>query len=112
MPYRNGILHGRDLNYGNKFVAGKCIVMLLAISEWIKNKKKEVKNMKTITIEGMQCNHCKMTVEKALKSIDGVINADVNLENKKAIIEEEKEIDNDKIKKVIEEAGFTVKEIV
>ena len=68
--------------------------------------------MKTITIEGMQCNHCKMTVEKALKSIDGVINADVNLENKKAIIEEEKEIDNDKIKKVIEEAGFTVKEIV
>ena len=76
------------------------------------NRKKEVKNMKTITIEGMQCNHCKMTVEKALKSIDGVINADVNLENKKAIIEEEKEIDNDKIKKVIEEAGFTVKEIV
>ena len=68
--------------------------------------------MKTITIEGMQCNHCKMTVEKALKSIDGVINADVNLENKKAIIEEEKEIDNDKIKKVIEEVGFTVKEIV
>lgn len=38
MPYRNGILHGRDLNYGNKFVSGKCIVMLLAISEWIKNK--------------------------------------------------------------------------
>ena len=38
MPYRNGILHGRELNYGNKFVAGKCIVMLLAISEWIKNK--------------------------------------------------------------------------
>ncbi len=41
MPYRNGILHGRDLNYGNKFVAGKCIVMLLAISEWIKNKNTE-----------------------------------------------------------------------
>ena len=41
MPYRNGILHGRDLNYGNKFVASKCIVMLLAISEWIKNKNTE-----------------------------------------------------------------------
>ena len=40
-PYRNGILHGRDLNYGNKFVAGKCIVMLLAISEWIGSKKTE-----------------------------------------------------------------------
>lgn len=43
MPYRNGILHGRDLNYGNKFVAGKCIVMLLAISEWIKDKNTENK---------------------------------------------------------------------
>lgn len=43
MPYRNGILHGRDLNYGNKFVSGKCIVMLLAISEWIKNKNTEDK---------------------------------------------------------------------
>lgn len=41
MPYRNGILHGRDLNYGNKFVASKCIVMLLAISEWIKSKNTE-----------------------------------------------------------------------
>ena len=41
IPYRNGILHGRDLNYGNKFVAGKCIVMLLAISEWIGSKKNE-----------------------------------------------------------------------
>ena len=43
MPYRNGILHGRDLNYGNKFVCGKCFVMLLAISEWIKNKNNEDK---------------------------------------------------------------------
>ena len=41
MPYRNGILHGRDLNFGNKYVAGKCNVLLLAISEWIKSKNTE-----------------------------------------------------------------------
>lgn len=41
MPYRNGILHGRDLNFGNKYVAVKCNVLLLAISEWIKSKNTE-----------------------------------------------------------------------
>ena len=51
MPYRNGILHGRELNYGNKFVAGKCIVMLLAISEWIKNKNTENKRREKYTSE-------------------------------------------------------------
>ncbi len=51
MPYRNGILHGRELNYGNKFVAGKCIVVLLAISEWIKNKNTENKRREKYTSE-------------------------------------------------------------
>lgn len=34
LPYRNGILHGRDLNYGNKELAAKCWGMLFAISDW------------------------------------------------------------------------------
>ena len=67
--------------------------------------------MKTIFIDGMQCNHCKMTVEKVLGNIDGIIKVEVNLENKNANIETEKEISNETIIKVIEEAGFTVKEI-
>lgn len=74
------------------------------------NFKEENKmNVKTINIEGMQCNHCKMSVEKALSSIDGVIKVEVSLENKNATIESNKEIDYNEIKKVIEEAGFQVK---
>lgn len=68
-------------------------------------------NTKTILIEGMQCNHCKMTVEKVLSSIDGVTSAEVNLENKCAVIETSKEIDENKINELITEAGFEVKEI-
>lgn len=68
-------------------------------------------NTKTILIEGMQCNHCKMTVEKVLSSIDGVTRAEVNLENKCAVIETSKEIDENKIKELITEEGFEVKEI-
>lgn len=64
---------------------------------------------KTIFIEGMQCNHCKMTVEKALGAIEGIEKVEVNLEDKKAVIEMTKEIEDSKMKEVIEEAGFTVK---
>ena len=80
--------------------------------ESVNNYRKEIINMKTIEIEGMQCNHCKMTVEKVLNSLDGVTRVEVNLDDKKAIIETEKEVDNNIIKNVIEEAGFTVIQII
>ncbi len=79
------------------------------------NKKENLEEEKsmetTIYVEGMQCNHCKMTVEKALSSIEGVSKAEVNLEEKKAVIVSDREIDGSKIKEVIDEAGFTVKDI-
>lgn len=77
------------------------------------NNNKEVKktDMKTIYIDGMQCNHCKMTVEKALEAINGIKKVEVNLANKNAIIELEKDVNDSEIKEVIENAGFTVKEI-
>ena len=77
-----------------------------------KVEKKENKIMKTIKINGMACNHCKMTVEKVLNAIDGVENAEVNLENKEAVVTLSKEIENDVFKSVIEEAGFEFVEIV
>ncbi len=67
---------------------------------------------KTIYIDGMQCNHCKMNVEKALNSIDKVTKVEVDLENKKAIIESQEEIENEVVKTAIQEAGYEVKEIV
>ena len=41
MPYRNGILHGRDLNYANEYVSCKCVALLFAISDWVKMKDSE-----------------------------------------------------------------------
>lgn len=41
LPYRNGILHGRDLNYANVEVSCKCLVLLFAIHDWMANKKSE-----------------------------------------------------------------------
>lgn len=41
MPYRNGILHGRDINYGNEYVSCKCVALLFAIADWINMKSSE-----------------------------------------------------------------------
>ena len=37
--------------------------------------------MTELNIKGMTCNHCKSAVENALKSVDGVNNVEVDLEN-------------------------------
>ena len=74
-------------------------------------RKEANNNMKTIFIDGMHCEHCKMSVEKALKNIDGITDIEVNLEQKKAVIKTNKQVDNEAIKNAIEEEGFTVKEI-
>ena len=79
----------------------------------IENSKEErTMKMKTIKIEGMQCNHCKMSVEKALKKIDGIENIEVDLDKKQAIIKTSKEVEDIQIKSAIEEEGFKVIEIV
>ena len=77
----------------------------------LKLEEENVKMEKTIMIEGMQCNHCKMSVEKALGKIDGIIEVEVDLEQKMAKIKTNKDIDDSVIKSSIEEEGYEVKEI-
>ncbi|MEK5070726.1 hypothetical protein [Sporosarcina sp. FSL K6-1508] len=40
IPYRNGILHGRDLNYANPFVSSKLLAVIFSLMDWIEAKKK------------------------------------------------------------------------
>lgn len=40
-----------------------------------------------LKVEGMSCGHCKMSVEKALKSVQGVEKVEVFLQEGKAIVE-------------------------
>ncbi len=61
--------------------------------------------VKTIKVERMSCNHCKMSVEKAASAIDSVTSAVVNLEKKELTLT----MDTDKseeVKAAVKEAGF------
>ena len=63
---------------------------------------------KTIFINGMSCGHCSKRVEAALKSVNGVKSVKVSLEEKKADVVLKNDIDNDVLKKTVEDVGFEV----
>jgi len=63
---------------------------------------------KVISIEGMSCKHCAMRVENSLKSLDQKAKVKVNLRNNEAEISSKEDISDDKIKQVIEDAGYRV----
>ena len=64
-------------------------------------------NTVEIVIEGMSCQHCVGSVEKAIKELDGIQNIKVNLQNKKAVVEfNESKVDIDRIKKAVKECGY------
>ena len=65
---------------------------------------------KNIIIEGMSCNHCIMAVKNALSELEGISKVEVDLENKRAIIEGEN-LEDEMLKEAIEEAGYDVLEI-
>lgn len=67
---------------------------------------------KIVSVDGMCCDHCAARVEKALSAISGVISADVKLKKKVAVLRSREQISDEEIKKVIEEAGYTVTAIV
>ncbi|WP_283812855.1 heavy metal translocating P-type ATPase [Mucispirillum schaedleri] len=59
-----------------------------------------------VNVNGMNCNHCKMAVEKALNTVDGVVSAEVNLEAKNASVTLSKEVADSDLMNVVNEAGF------
>ena len=73
--------------------------------------QKEKNGMERImSIEGMMCTHCSGRVESVLNALPGV-RAKVDLEKKIAVISAGAEVTNDALRKAVEDAGYTVKEI-
>ena len=64
---------------------------------------------KTILVEGMMCNHCKAHVETALKGVDGVINAEANLESKSATVTLSQDTDVNTLIEAVKNAGYEAK---
>ncbi len=73
-----------------------------------KNIKGDDENMISFTVNKMMCEHCKKRVEDALLAIDKVVSATADLENKKATVETDGEVDINVLKKAVKDAGYEV----
>ncbi|QOW46184.1 MULTISPECIES: heavy metal translocating P-type ATPase [Acinetobacter] len=62
----------------------------------------------TLSIEGMTCASCVGRVEKALKKVEGVDTAHVNLATEKAVIQSSHPLDRELLIKAVERAGYDV----
>jgi copper chaperone len=62
----------------------------------------------TLKVKGMTCQHCVMSVKKALGKLEGIQNVDVDLQKGEVRYDNTKAVTSDVLKKVIEEAGYQV----
>ena len=63
---------------------------------------------KTMKIEGMMCGHCEARVKKVLEALDGVETADVSHENGTAVVTLSSAVEDDVLKKAVEDQDYKV----
>lgn len=93
-----------------EIISGIVLVLLLINAFMLKLFKKEKvadENQVVYRIDGMSCNHCKNSVEKAIRGIEGVEEVEVILGKKEAVVTGTP--NDDTVKKVVEELGFEFK---
>jgi copper chaperone len=62
----------------------------------------------TLRVKGMSCQHCVMSVTKALNQLEGVQNVQVDLQKGEVHFDNTKGIVLNKIEKAISDAGYEV----
>jgi copper chaperone CopZ len=120
MSHHQHEMGGNWLNLASSVLLGG--LLLLAVwNKWLKNsvlfKRKvameETKNpfYTTISVEGMTCNHCRMTVLNNISSIEGVTEVDVDLQTGNVKIGGDA-VNIDKVASRVNELGYNYKGIV
>ena len=63
---------------------------------------------KTLTVEGMMCEHCEKHVKDALQRLDGVAGAEVSHKAGTAVVTLEKEVPDDVLTQAVTDEGYQV----
>ncbi len=74
----------------------------------IESEKEDHKMATTLKVKGMSCQHCVMSVTKALGKLEGIKNVQVDLATGEVRFDNTKEMGSDRIAKAIEDAGYEV----
>jgi copper chaperone len=62
----------------------------------------------TLKVKGMSCQHCVMSVTKALGQLEGIKNVQVDLAKREVRFDNTKEVASNRIAKAIGDAGYEV----
>jgi len=62
----------------------------------------------SIKVKGMSCQHCVMSVTKALGQLEGIKNVQVDLAKGEVRFDNSKEIALSRVEKAIQDAGYQV----
>ncbi len=110
--FTQGITAGSHMHGGGtEWLAIICAIILIGLIGFVELKKlipntyKQTQMNRIYNVEGMNCNHCKSSVEKNLMKIDGIraVTADPN---QNLVVVEGEKIANDTISAVINDLGF------
>jgi len=61
-----------------------------------------------LKVKGMSCQHCVMSVTKALNQLEGIENLQVDLAKGEVRFDNKKEVPSGRVVKAIQDAGFEV----
>jgi copper chaperone len=64
----------------------------------------------TVTVLGMTCNHCALSVREEVGAIAGVTDVDVDLKSGRVTVDSGAPVDPNAIKRAVEEAGYELKD--
>lgn len=91
-------------------VEGEQCILEAPAEQNSKEEKERTNTMtKVISIEGMMCNHCTGTVQKALEAVEGVKAVTMSLEQKNATVELASDVADEVLTKAVVDAGYEVK---
>ncbi len=62
----------------------------------------------TLKVKGMSCQHCVMSVTKALGQLEGIKNVQVDLAKGEVRFDNTKEVASQRIEKAIEDTGYEI----
>ena len=61
-----------------------------------------------LKVQGMSCQHCVMSVTKALNQLDGIKNVQIDLAKGEVRFDNSKSLASDRIQKAITDAGYEI----
>ena len=63
---------------------------------------------RTLSVDGMSCEHCAQSVAEALEGVEGVAEATVDLDSAEATVSLDGNVSHDRLAEAVAEAGYEV----